>query len=65
KDEAEEESHTLKQVLSQPDEKPRFEKFLADQQEDVRRAEMKRQKRLTSRKPAPSRDDDGPSFSPR
>ena len=65
KDEDEEESRTLKRFLDQPDEKPRFEKFLADQQEDVRRAEMERQKRLTARQPAPSREDSGPSLSPR
>ena len=37
---------------------------LADKQEEERRAEMERQNRLTSHKPASSRDDDGPSFSP-
>ena len=65
KDETEEESRTLKSFLDQPDEKARFEKFLADKQEEARRVEMERQNRLTSHKPAPSRDDDGPSFSPR
>ena len=36
-----------------------------DEQEEARRAEMKWLNRLSSRKPTPSRDDDGPSFSPR
>ena len=65
KDETEEESRTLKQFLSQPDEKPRFEQFLADKQEEARRAEMEREKRLASIKPAPAFEDDGPSFTPR
>ncbi len=65
KDETEEESHTLKRFLDQPDEKPRFEKFLTNKQEEERRAEMERQKRLASIKPASVHEDSGPSFSPR
>ena len=65
KDETEEESRTLKRFLNQPDEKPRFEKFLADKQEEERRAEMGRQNRLGSRNTALTRKDEGPSFSPR
>ena len=49
--------------LDQPEEKPRFEKFLADKQEEARRAEMERQKRLASLKPASVHKDSGPSFS--
>ena len=65
KNNAEGEARVLKEFIAQPDEKPRFEQFLAEQQEEARRVEMGRQSRLTSCKPAPSRDDDGPSFSPR
>ena len=65
KDETEEESRTLKRFLDQPEEKPRFERFLADKQEEARRAEMERQTRLATHKSALSRDDGGPSFSPR
>ena len=65
KDETEEESRTLKRFLDQPDEKPRFEKFLADKQEEELRAEMERQTCLTTRKPTPAHEDNGPSCSPR
>ena len=65
KTDAYEEKRQLKQFVAQPDEKPRFEQFLAEQQEEARRVEMGRQSRLSARRPAPSRDDDGPSFSPR
>ena len=65
KAETDEETSTFKQFLSQPDEKPRFEKFLVDQQEEKRRAEMERQNRLSSRRPAPTYEDNGASFSPR
>ena len=65
KDETEEESRTIKQFVSQPDEKLRFEQFLADQQKEARRVEMERQKRLASLKTAPAFEDNGPSFSPR
>ena len=65
KAETDEEARTLKQFLSQPDEKPRFEQFLADKQEAERRVEKEQQNRLASRRPAPSREDNGPSFSPR
>jgi len=51
--------------MVQPEEKPRFEKFLDDQQEEVLRAEMERQTCLTTRKPTPAHEDDGPSFFPR
>lgn len=60
-----EETRSLKEFIAQPDEKPRFEQFLAAQQEEARRAEMERQKRLASIKPAPAFEDDGPSYSPR
>ena len=63
KDETEEESRTIKQFLNQPDEKPRFEKFLEEKQEEARRVEMERQASLASRKPTPAHEDDGPSFS--
>ena len=59
-----EEARSLKEFIAQPDEKPRFEQFLAAQQKEARRAEMERQNRLAARRPAPSHDD-GPSFSPR
>ena len=62
---ADEEARSLKEFIAQPDEKPRFERFLADKQEEARRAEMERQTRLATRKSALSRDDGGPSFSPR
>ena len=65
KDETEEESSTFRRFLDQPDEKPRFEQFLADKQEAERRVEKEQQNRLASRRPAPSREDNGPSFSPR
>lgn len=65
KDETEEESRTLKQFLSQPDEKARFEQFLADKQEEKRHTEMERQACLTTRKSTPAHEDGGPSFSPR
>ena len=66
KDETEEESRTLKRFLSQPDEKARFEQFLTEQQEEERRQQkFAWQKRLASPKPAPVREDRGPSFSPR
>ena len=65
KNNAEGEARALKEFIAQPDEKPRFEQFLTNKQEEERRAEMKRQKRLTSRKPAPVREDDNPSFYPR
>jgi len=65
KAETDEETSTFKQFLSQPDEKPRFEKFLAGKQEEKRRAEMERQKRLASLKTAPDFEDNAPSFSPR
>ena len=60
-----EEARSLKEFIAQPDEKPLFEKFLANKQEEVRREEMERQKRLASLKTAPAFEDDGPSFSPR
>ena len=65
KNKAEGEARAFKEFIAQPEEKLRFEKFLAEQQEEVRRAEMERQNRLTSRRPAPAREDGGPSFSPR
>ena len=65
KAEMDEETSTLKQFLNQPNEKPRFEQFLADKKEEARRAKMERQKFLAARNPAPSREADGPSFSPR
>ena len=59
-----EEARSLKEFIAQPDEKPRFEKFLADQQEEGRRQQaFAWQARLSEHKPAPSREDDGPSFS--
>ena len=66
KAETDEEARALKLFLNQPDEKPRFEKSLADQQEEERRQQaFAWQARLSKHKPAPSRKDDGPSFSPR
>ncbi|MBQ3171189.1 MAG: hypothetical protein IJB53_04650, partial [Mailhella sp.] len=65
KDETEEEARTFKQFLNQPDEKPRFEQFLEEKQEEARRVEMERQNRLTARRPAPTHEDNAPSFSPR
>ena len=66
KDETEEESRTIKQFLSQPDEKPRFEQFLAAKQEEKRRQQtFAWQNHLTSRRPAPLSEDNGPSLSPR
>ena len=62
---ADDEARAFKEFIAQPDEKPRFEQFLAVQQEETRRAEMERQNRLTSCRSAPTRKDDGPSFSPR
>ena len=59
------EAQTLRQFVTQPEEKPRFEQFLADRQEEARRAETERQNRLTARKSAHAHDDDGPSFSMR
>ena len=59
-----EEARSLKEFIAQPDEKPRFEKVLADQQEEGRRQQaFAWQARLSEHKPAPSREDDGPSFS--
>ena len=65
KAEIEEETCTFRQFLNRPDEKPRFEQFLADKQEEELRAEMERQNRLASSKTAPAFEDNGPSFSPR
>ena len=66
KSKAEGDARTLKEFIAQPDEKPRFEKFLAEQQEEERRQQkFAWQKRLASPKPAPAREDGGPSFSPR
>ena len=59
------EAQTLRQFVTQPEEKPRFEQFLADRQEEARRAETERQKWLASRKTVHAHDDDGPSFSMR
>jgi len=63
KNKTEGEARAFKEFIAQPEEKLRFEQFLADKQEEARRAEMERQNRLTARKPAPTRKDDGPSFS--
>ena len=63
KNKAEGEARAFKEFIAQPEEKLRFEQFLADKQEEKRRAEMVRQKRLATRKPAPAHEDDGPSFS--
>ncbi|MBQ3171937.1 MAG: plasmid recombination protein, partial [Mailhella sp.] len=60
---ADDEARAFKEFIAQPDEKPRFEKFLADKQEEELRAEMARQTSLTTRKPTPAHEDDGPSFS--
>ena len=66
KADADEEARQFKQFLNQPEEKPRFEKFLAVQQEEeLRQQKFAWQKRLASPKPAPAHKDDGPSFSPR
>ena len=62
---AEGEAHALKEFIAQPEEKLRFEQFLADKQEEKRRAEMERQASLASLKTAPAFEDNGPSFSPR
>ena len=64
KNKTEGEARAFKEFIAQPDEKLRFEQFLADQQKEVRRVEMERQKRLTSCRSALSRDDGGLSFSP-
>ena len=65
KNNAEGEARALKEFIAQPDEKPRFEQFLAEQQEEARRVEMGRSSRLSARRPAPTHEDNGPSFSPR
>ena len=65
KNKAEGEARAFKEFIAQPEEKLRFERFLADKQEEARRAEMERQTRLATHKSALSRDDGGPSFSPR
>jgi len=65
KNKTEGEARAFKEFIAQPDEKLRFEQFLADQQKEVRRVEMERQKRLASLKTAPAFEDNGPSFSPR
>jgi len=65
KNKTEGEARAFKEFIAQPEEKPRFEKFLAVQQEEASRAEMKRQASLATRKPAPAHEDNGPSFSPR
>ncbi len=65
KAETDDEARALKEFIAQPDENPRFEQFLADKQEEERRTEMERQKRLAARSPDPSRKDNEPSFSPR
>ena len=51
---ADEEARSLKEFIDQPDEKPRFDQFRAEQQEEKRRAALR---------PASSREDNGPSFS--
>ena len=65
KNKTEGEARAFKEFIAQPEEKLRFEQFLADKQEEKRRAEMERQASLASRKLAPSGEDDVPSFSPR
>ena len=63
KNKTEGEARAFKEFIAQPEEKLRFELFLAVQQEETRRAEMERQASLASRKPTPAHEDDGPSFS--
>ena len=63
KNKAEGEARAFKEFIAQPEEKLRFELFLAVQQEETRRAEMERQNRLSARRSAPAHEDDGPSFS--
>ena len=65
KNKTEGEVRAFKEFIAQPEEKLRFEQFLADKQEEARRAEMERQKRLASSKTAPAFEDDGSSCSPR
>lgn len=65
KNKTEGEARAFKEFIAQPDEKPRFEQFLAEQQEEALRVEMERQKRLASLKTAPAFEDNGPSCSPR
>ena len=62
---ADDEARAFKDFIAQPDEKPRFEKFLTNKQEEEGRAETERQNRLSSRRPAPTHEDNGPSFSSR
>ena len=65
KNKTEGEARAFKEFIAQPEEKLRFERFLADKQEEERRAEMGRQPRLAARRPAPLCEDNEPSFSPR